>query len=55
MYFSAISLHFSLIGGRLHSTSRLLLEVNLYAPVMMRIAAFCMASSLAICVLLADA
>ena len=54
-YFSAISSHFSLIGGRLHSTSRLLVEVALYAPVMMRIAAFCMASNRAIWVLPADA
>ena len=39
-YFSAISTHLRLIWGRLHSTSRLLLEAILYAHVVMRIAVF---------------
>ena len=41
------------MGGRLHSTSRLLLEVPLYAPDMTRNAAFCIASSRTSCGLVA--
>ena len=39
-YFNVVSSLFSLSGGRLHSTYRLLLEVPLNAPVMIRIAVF---------------
>ena len=46
-YFKVVSPRFNLSGGRLHSTSRLLLEVPLNAPVMIRIAVFWITSSLA--------